>query len=347
MENNELQQEPQKEEVALRTLSEGRAVLEAGSRGLARLAGQLDDSFVQAVDAILESSGKLVLTGIGKAGKIAQKISATFASTGTPSIYLHPTDALHGDLGRVDPHDIVLALSNSGGSDEIARLIQPIRSIGAKVLAITALKESTLGKEADIALCFGRHAEAGHLGLAPTTSTTCMLALGDALAMAVLSRRQLSPAEFARFHPGGSLGRSLMRVEEVMRQGARNPVARQDEPLIRIVHKMTATEGRPGAISLVDDDGILAGFYTDGDFRRDTEQIVRNDSSTDALSLFQQPISQFMTRDPRTIRSDQLVAEAVRLLSEMKIDQVPVVSEDRRPIGLIDVQDLLDVRILG
>ncbi|MFH0943794.1 MAG: KpsF/GutQ family sugar-phosphate isomerase [Planctomycetota bacterium] len=342
-----MQREPQKEEVALRTLAEGRAVLEAGSRGLARLAGQLDDSFVQAVDAILGSSGKLVLTGIGKAGKIASKISATFASTGTPSIYLHPTDALHGDLGRVDPQDIVLALSNSGGSDEVARLIQPLRSIGARLLAITAVKESTLGRAADICLCFGRQAEAGHLGLAPTTSTTCMLALGDALAMAVLSRRQLSPAEFARFHPGGALGRSLMRVEEVMRRGERNPVAGQEEPLIRIVQRMTSTEGRPGAISLVDEDGILAGFYTDGDFRRDMEQIVRDDATTDARALFQQPVSRFMTANPRTIRADQLVAEAVRLLSEMKIDQVPVIDGDRRPIGLIDVQDLLDVRILG
>ena len=311
------------------------------------MAGQLDESFVRAVEAILGLSGKLVVTGIGKAGKIASKISATFASTGTPSVYLHPTDALHGDLGRVDPGDILLALSNSGGSDEIARLIQPVRAIGARILAITAQADSLLGQAADVALTFGKQAEAGHLGLAPTTSTTAMLALGDALAMAVLSRRNLSPAEFARFHPGGALGKSLMRVEEVMRKGDRNPVAAEHEPLIRIVHLMTATEGRPGAISLVDGGGVLTGFYTDGDFRRDTEQIVGRDSRPDALAVFQQPISEFMTREPRTISPDQLVAEAVRALSELKIDQLPVVDHQRRPIGLVDVQDLLDVRILG
>jgi len=345
-----LEPEIAKLESSARTLAEGRLVLEAGSRCLAALAGQLDERFVEAVEAILALSGKLVVTGIGKAGKIASKISATFASTGTPSIYLHPTDALHGDLGRLDPGDLLLALSNSGGSDEISRLIQPVRAIGARILAITARADSVLGQAADITLTFGQQAEAGHLGLAPTTSTTAMLALGDALAMAVLSRRDLSPAQFARFHPGGALGKSLMRIDDVMRKGARNPVARDDLPLIRIVHLMTKTEGRPGAISLVDESGALTGFYTDGDFRRDTEQIVGQEAcpdSLDALAVFQQSISEFMTRSPRTIGPDQLVADAVRVLSELKIDQLPVVDAERRPIGLVDVQDLLDVRILG
>lgn len=345
-----MEQEASQPEGGERTLSEGREVLRAAARCLGGMADQLDESFVQAVELLLGCQGQVVLTGIGKAGIIAAKISATLASTGTPSIFLHPVDALHGDLGRVGPQDVVLALSNSGTTNEITRLIQPVRSIGAPILAITAEAASVLASEADVCLCFGKTDEAGHLGLAPTTSTTAMLALGDALAMAVLSRRHLSPEEFARYHPAGALGRSLMRVEDVMRQGERNPVGNETQPLFEILRVMSETPGRPGAASLVDGQGRLTGFYTDGDFRRNMEaflQRAEQSEGQDDPAFLRRPVAEFMTRDPRTIRADQLVGEAVRWLSEWKIDQLPVVDDNHLPIGLIDVQDLLGARILG
>lgn len=326
-----------------RTLAEARQVLEAGARCLHQLAEGLDDAFVDAVELILGARGQLVVTGIGKAGHVARKISGTFASTGTPSIYLHPADALHGDLGRVRADDVVLVLSNSGASVEVVRLIPPLRSIGARLLALTAEPGSPLAREADVRLCFGRHDEAGHLGLAPTTSTTAMQALGDALAMAVLARRGFTPAEFARYHPGGALGRSLLRVADVMRQGDRNPVACDERQVLEILHVMSTTPGRPGAVSLVDGGGRLTGFYTDGDFRRQMERALQSET----VAFLTCPIQQFMTRDPKTITSDRLVAEATRMLREAKIDQLPVVDAAGRPVGLLDVQDLLDVRVLG
>ncbi len=328
-----------------KSLEEGQAVLKAAAQCLSQVARQLDQRFVKAVELIFalgQSRGQLILSGVGKAGHIASKVSATFASTGTPSIYVHPTDALHGDLGRIGASDVLLALSNSGASAEVVRLITPVRSIGAKLIAVTSDANSALAKEADVALTYGPVAEAGHLGLAPTTSTTALLAIGDALAMAVLARKNLTPAEFARFHPGGSLGRSLMRVHEAMRKDDANPVIAETATVLEAIHVMGTTRGRPGAVSVVGASGELVGFYTDGDERRQLEANAAN-----AERFLKSPIREFMTRSPRTIGPDQLLSEAVRLLREMKIDQLPVIDADRRPIGLIDVQDLLDVRVLS
>lgn len=338
-----MEPEPSPDDARDSILEEGRQVLLAAARSLRAMADGLDDSFVQAVDSVLGCGGKVVTTGIGKAGHVAAKLSATLASTGTSSLYLHPSDALHGDLGRVRAEDVVLLLSNSGASRELVELLPPLRSIGAKLVAVTAEPGNPIALEADVSLCFGRHDEAGTLGLAPTTSTTAMQALGDALAMAVLSRRAFSPAEFARYHPGGALGRSLLRVVDVMRTGERNPVASQESPLSEVLRQMSSTPGRPGATSLVDADGKLTGFYTDGDFRRQIEE-ARGD---DALSFFARPIHELMTRRPKTIAPDRLAHEGMRTMREAKIDQLPVVDSAGRPIGLLDVQDLLDVRVLG
>lgn len=342
-----MQPEPNLPNGSPKILDEGRRVLRAGAVCLGALADGLDRSFVAAVRQLLDCRGKVVLSGIGKAGIIANKISGTLASTGTQSIYVHPSDALHGDLGRILPEDVVLFLSNSGASEELVRLIQPIRSIGAAILAITSSPDSVLAREADVALTFGRLNEAGHLGLAPTTSTTAMLALGDALAMGVLAERHFSPAEFARYHPGGALGRALLRVDEVMRRGDRNPVARDSQPLLEVLDVMSATKGRPGAASLVDGQGRLTGFYTDGDFRRHMEKLVESGEARSVAAFFGTSIGELMTRDPRTIGAERLAAEAMRVMRELKIDQLPVVDAERRPVGLIDVQDLLDVRLLG
>ncbi|MCA9615215.1 MAG: KpsF/GutQ family sugar-phosphate isomerase, partial [Myxococcales bacterium] len=264
------------------------------------------------------------------------------ASTGTPSFFLHPAEAMHGDLGRVGADDVVVLFSNSGGSQELLRLIPPLRGLGATLIAITGGRGSPLGAECDIVLPIGDCPEAGPLGLAPTTSTTVMLALGDALAMAVLGGRDFTPAQFARFHPGGALGRSLLRVSDVMRRGESNPVASADRTVLEVIDVMTSTPGKPGSVSIVDEAGRLIGFYTDGDFRR----LVKTFVADDDLACLREPIARHMTRDPRSTSPDRLIAEAMRVLREHRIDQLPVVDAGHVPVGLLDVQDVLDVKVL-
>ena len=300
-----------------------------------RLEGRLEASFSRAVDRILQCRGQLIVSGMGKAGLVASKISATFASTGTPSLFLHPAEALHGDVGRVRPADVVLALSNSGETAEVNAVVPVARKIGASVLALTGRPDSTLGRLADEVLDIGEVEEACPLKLAPTASTTAMLALGDALAMVVLSERGFGREDYARFHPAGSLGRRLMRIREVMREGEALPIVRRGTPVRSVLIQTSSTSGRPGAALVVNQDGRLAGIFTDGDLRRLLE---REDPD-----LLQAPVDDFMGRQPKTLGPDQLAEEAHRLLRENKIDQAPVVDEDGRPIGLVDVQDLLDI----
>jgi len=285
---------------------------------------------------VVRCPGRLVVSGMGKAGFIAQKVSATFASTGTPSLFLHPADALHGDLGRITADDVLLALSHSGETEEMLRLIGPVKRVGARVLAITAESTSSLGKLADLTLEIGRQREVGS-GLAPTTSTTVMLALGDALAVAASEVRGFSDAQFHAFHPAGSLGRKLMRVSDVMRSGEMVPVVSHDATVRDALSVMTETPGRPGAAMIVDKKKKLIGLFTDGDLRRWLET---GDGGLDAR------LSVAMCRDPRTVRPDQPVTEAASLLREHHVDQVPVVDDRHRPIGLLDVQDLLTLRFL-
>lgn len=316
----------------------GREVIEVEAKAVGALARRLGPTFADAVHAILACRGRVVVTGMGKPGFIAQKVSATFASTGTPSLYLHPAEALHGDLGRVVRDDILLALSNSGRTEEVVRMLGPVKRIGAKIVAVTGDVASPLAKNADLVLDVGNIEEACPLGLAPTTSSTVLLALGDALAMAVLRHRDFGNDEYALFHPGGSLGRSVMRVSEVMRKGEANPTVAASATVAEAVRVMTRTPGRPGATSVVDEHGRLAGIFTDGDLRRLLE---RGDFSRDLL------VGQVMGAHPRTIRPELLVLEAARILGEARVDQVPVVDGDGRPVGLLDVQDLLAVRLIG
>ncbi len=323
-------------------LAGARALLDAETAALSLLGATLDADFIRAVRLLAGCEGRVVMSGIGKAGIIARKIGATLASTGTPSDYLHPAEALHGDLGRVTRHDVVLALSNSGTTAELLRLVGPLKDIGAKLVAITADADSPLGRHADVVLDYGRVTEACPLGLAPTTSTTVMLALGDALAMAVLSERRFSHEEFARFHPGGDLGRSLLRVEEVMRRGEMLPTISAGSSLAQAVERMTSTPGRPGAVIVVATDGRFAGIYTDGDLRRNLLAArAKND-----FGMLSAPIDEVMTEKPASVRPEQLVSEARRILRERKIDQLPVVDDDGRAVGLLDVQDLLELRMM-
>ena len=314
----------------------GRSLLDTEGSAIQKAKACIDQTFVTMVESIAEAPGRLVVTGMGKAGFIAQKISATFASTGTPSLFLHPADAVHGDLGRIGPGDIVLALSHSGETEEMIRLIEPLSRAGTKILAITARADSSLGRGANLCLAMGKVEEAGN-GLAPTTSTSVMLALGDALSVAVQECLGFTQDQFAQFHPGGSLGRKLMKVHEVMRKDDMLPKVMMDAPLSEVIAVMTKTRGRPGATTVVDKAGRLVGMFTDGDLRR----LLESQSFDASLSA-----AESMGGKPKTVHPEQQVVEAAQLLSEHHVDQVAVVDEDNRPVGLLDIQDLLSMKFL-
>lgn len=313
-------------------LAYGRQVIEMEAKALGSL--ELGRAFTSAVRAVAACKGRVVVSGIGKAGLIGGKISATLASTGTPSIELHPTEAFHGDLGRLDPTDIFLALSNSGETEELLRLLPAVRRVGCPVVAITAHAESTLAKHADHVLEMGRIPEACPLGMAPSTSTTAMLALGDALALAVSHMKNFTLEDFARFHPGGSLGLRLTKVGELMRSGEKlavlPPSAKVREALLEI------TRARSG-VCLVVEGKKLAGLFSDGDLRR---TLTGQQASLDAS------LAGVMTRNPTTMRVDELAASAAHLMKTRRINQLPVVGAGGELCGLLDVQDLLDVGLL-
>lgn len=305
-------------------------VLRDEARAVEGLVSRIDDeTFGEAVREILVCEGRVVVIGLGKTWLVGQKVSATLASTGTPSHVLHAAEALHGDLGRVVKGDLALILSNSGRTRESVELLGPLKQIGVPVIVITGDLESPLGKDADLVLHIGKLTEAGDLGLAPTTSTTAMMALGDALALTVLKHRKFSAEEFAFFHPGGSLGRRLLKVEEVMRTGERHPIIRQDQPVLEALLRIT--NARAGAITVVDGDGQLVGIFTDGDLRR---RIVKQ------VPIETMVVRDAMTRDPTRIQAGELASAAIGILQNQKHNQVPVIDADGRPVGIVDIQDI-------
>ena len=313
----------------------GKSVIEVEADAVKNLTQYIDDSFQSAVDLISNCRGRTVVTGIGKAGIIGQKISATLASTGTPSYWLHSSEAKHGDLGRVVADDVVLALSNSGET-EVAQLLPYLKKIGAKTIAITGNKESSLATYSDIVLYIGNIEEACPLGLAPSASSTAMLALGDALALTVLKKKNLSKEDFVSFHPGGELGKKLLSVDMIMRKGEENPVTNENTIVRDVLEIMTNTKGTPGAVSILNSNNQLVGFFTDGDLRRRLQQ---------GTSFLDNAIKDVMTKNPKCMKPDFLATEAYKMLRENKIDQLPVVDDNNIPVGLIDVQDLLDTGI--
>ncbi len=316
----------------------GLEVLRLEAEAIQTLAGRLGPEFEQAVAWVLECRGRVVVTGMGKAGLIGRKISATLASTGTPSLSLHPADALHGDLGRVRGEDLILALSKSGNTVEVLRLLPSLKALGSRVIAFTESVESPLGIHADLTVALGPLSEACPLGLAPTVTTTALLALGDALAMAVLEGRHFTREEFAAFHPAGQLGRSLMKVAEIMRRGREVPLLRCGSTVRDALSVMTGTPGRPGAALIVDEEDRLLGIFTDGDLRR----MAQNEGGFP----LDDSIDQHMAVHPRSVRGDQLVSEALRIIRDAHVDQLPVVEgPNSLVIGLVDVQDLLEVRL--
>jgi arabinose-5-phosphate isomerase len=314
-------------------LRQARGVLRVEADALNRIAVRLDLQFCSAVELLFHCTGHVVVTGMGKAGLIGQKISATLSSTGTRSIFLHPADAVHGDLGCLHDNDVLLALSNSGETGELLELLPFVQRIGIPIVAVTASANSTLGSSADFVIQLGRLVEAGPHGLAPTTSTTAMLAVGDALALVVSRRKAFTPQQFAVFHPGGTLGHQLKQLGEVMRTAAELRIE-SEQATIRDVFCNSHKPGRrTGAVMLVDDDGRLSGLFTDSDFARLWEQ--RRDFQ------FDRPIREVMTTHPITIPATALLREAVDVLSEEKVSELPVVDDEGKPVGLIDITDVI------
>ncbi len=314
----------------------GKAIIGLEAEAVNAVASLIDSTFEQSVKAILAvpATGRIIVSGIGKAGFIGMKISATLASTGTPSFFLHPAEAIHGDLGRYTRDDLALILSNSGETPEILRILPSIKRVGCPVISITSTRDSSLARFSNIAIQIGTAPEVGPLGLAPTTSTTTMLALGDALAMTVLNQRGFSKEEFAQYHPGGSLGRKLMTVAEAMRKGDEHAVASEDMLCKDVIHTITVTKGRPGAAAIVDSKGKLVGVFTDGDLRRCLET---------GSTFLSEPVSKYMGRKPKTCRADQLVEEALHIMSEFRIDQLVVIDAANTPIGTLDIQDVVSI----
>ena len=300
------------------------------------LRDQLDGGFVQAVALLLGCRGRVVVSGIGKSGHIARKIAATLASTGTPAFFVHPAEASHGDLGMVTSDDVFIGISYSGESEELVAILPLVKRIGAKLIAITGRAGSSLGTLADVNLNAAVSKEACPLNLAPTASTTAALALGDALAVAVLDARGFGSEDFARSHPGGALGRRLLTyVRDVMRSGDDVPSVGLNATLSDALFQITAK--RLGMTAVVDADGKVAGIFTDGDLRR----VLARDGDFRTL-----PITEVMTRDPRTIAPDHLAVEAVELMERHRINQMLVVDADGALIGALNMHDLFSKKVI-
>ncbi|MGQ9505374.1 MAG: KpsF/GutQ family sugar-phosphate isomerase [Thermogutta sp.] len=311
----------------------GRGVLRSAGEAILGVASGLGRPFCLAVEMLFACRGHVVVSGLGKAGLVGQKISATLASTGTPSHFLHPTEALHGDLGRVRPEDVALILSASGETEEIIHLVTAFGEMRIPIIALTCSRQSRLAKLADVVLELGTIEEAGHLRLAPSTSTTVMLALGDALALTVSQLRGFRAEDFARFHPGGSLGKKLSNVEEHMRPLAECRIASDRLSLRQVIVTTRRPGRRTGAIMLVDAEGKLSGIFTDSDLAKILER--REDPVLDA------PIAELMTRHPITVSTGTSLRDAVAILAEKKISELPVVDGDRHPVGLLDITDVV------
>jgi len=317
--------------VKINVIKRAREVLDIEAEAIMALKPRLGNSFKESVDLILKTKGRVVVSGMGKTGIIAQKLSATLSSTGTPSLFLHLSEAAHGDLGRVTSDDTVIIISNSGSTEEIKQLLPFLKKIGAKIIALTGKAKSILAKYSDVVLDVSVKKEACPLGLVPTASTTATLAMADALAVCLLELKGFKEKDFALFHPGGMLGKQLLlKVDDIMRKGKANPVVGEDKTVSGVLLKIT--QARAGAATIIDKKGKLAGIFTDGDLRRH----LGTDKDLPKLK-----IKEVMTKNPLAIIEGRLAVEAMRILQEKKIDEMPVVDKNHRPVGLLDVQDLL------
>jgi len=318
-------------------LHRGKAVLVAESEAILDALSRMGDGFVHAVREVVTCHGRICVTGVGKAGLIGAKIQATLASTGTLSYCLHPVEALHGDLGMVHSEDVILALSKSGGS-ELVRLLPLLSKMGCKIILLTANVESLAAKQADFVLDIGATEEACPLRLAPSSSAAAMLAIGDAITLTVMQCKSVKPEQYATYHPGGALGRYLMKNEEVMRKGADCPCVQEGITLSECYEAILKAPHRAGAAAVVDEHHKVVGIITHGDFFR---MFKNHEQAAD------RPVCELMTKDPKRINHKGKVVDALALMREHAIDELPVVDDDNTLVGLIDIQDLVAKGFLG
>ena len=311
-------------------IKKAKEVLSIESKAVAALTRSIDKKFIKAVELLYKCRGRVIVTGIGKSGIIARKISATMASTGTPAIFLHPTEGLHGDLGTVLSSDVVIALSHSGESKELLEILPAIKKIGSKLIALSGDKASTLADHSDIFLDVGVKEEACPLGMAPTASSMAQLAMGDALAIALLLKRGFNKNDYALLHPGGSLGQKLKKVEDIMRKGAEVPLVAENVNMEKVIFEMTSK--KMGCTCVVNNKGRLSGIITD--------QNLRTHLSKDR-NIMQKKARDIMTKNPRTIGRDAMVGEAVRITEEKSISTLLVIGKGNKPVGIIHLHDLL------
>jgi len=318
-----------------------RSVLDAEARAIATVADHLDNAFDRAVDIVTHLQGSLIVSGIGKSGLVGQKLSATFSSTGQPSHFMHPTEAMHGDLGRLRPSDALLLLSYSGATEELTALAAVVRQDEIPIISITRSEQTHLAQLSVAPLSVGEIEEACPHNLAPTASTAAMLALGDALAIATSQARSFSAEDFKRAHPGGALGRVMLPISSVLRFKAPDTLVAMDQSVTvgQLIDQVPPTGvRRPGATLLVGEDGVLTGLFTDADLRRLLAR-ERGDA-------FGRLLSEVMTKSPRSLHSSSLVRDAVQLVRELRIDEIPIVDDAGRPTGLLDVQDLMALKLI-
>jgi arabinose-5-phosphate isomerase len=318
------------------TIQKAKEVIAIEAKAVADLAGRINRDFLSAVDLICKCKGRVIVAGMGKTGIIGRKIAATLSSTGTPSLWMHSAEAIHGDLGQVTRSDVVIIISSSGETEETKRLLPLIKKIGSRTIAMTGNRHSTLAKHADVLLDVSVKHEGCPLGLAPMASTTATLVMGDALAACLIVRKGFRKEDFAFYHPGGMLGRKLLlKVEDIMRKGAHHPRVRENRKVKQVLFAIT--RARCGSACVLNKKGGFIGIFTDGDLRRHLE------SDFDVLD---RRVSEVMTRNPVTILKDKLAAEALSIMKEKKIDELPVLDNRRRLVGLLDVQDLLRAGLL-
>ena len=322
------------------SIEQAKRVLRIEADAVARLIDHVDESFIRAVDLIMTCKGRVVVTGMGKSGHIGNKIAATLASTGTPALFLHPAEGIHGDLGMVTKGDLVIALSNSGETEELSRMLPSLKRIGIKIIALTGNPDSTLARNSDVVIYVGVKEEACPLGLAPTASTTATLAMGDALAVVLLNRRGFREEDFACFHPGGSLGkRLLLRVRDIMHTGDAVPKVSVDTLIKDAIYEISSK--KMGVTAVLDQDGKLLGVISDGDLRRWMERTEKTGEN-----LLAKKAGEIMTPDPKVIAKDALAAEAMAIMENSSITCLMILDGDRRPEGVIHLHDLLKAGVV-
>lgn len=312
-------------------MKQAKEVLQIEAEGILNLVNRVDDKFEELVDLIYHSKGRVILTGIGKSGIVARKIVATLNSTGTPSLFLHPVEAMHGDLGMVRPDDVVVALSNSGETDELNMLIPSIKAIGCVLVSFCGRVDSTLARNSDIVIDVGVEREACPLGLAPTASTTALLAMGDALAVSLVHKRRFKPSDFKRFHPGGNLGQRLsVRVREIMLTGELIPTVRAGVSMKEVIEEINRLQ--MGAALVIDEDDTLVGIVTDGDIRR---FLIHSDQ------IHERRVEDVMTRNPKTVPPNTLALDALTMMEKYEITILPITNSAKRVQGILHLHDIL------